>query len=128
MTFQDFPNTQSDHSVTQELFLCGLFWKLSKTSVSIKISVKRRVFTVVRLRADLLFFETKSIIHGVCSVLSLYAAFAFQNCSYGVQELKGKHALRKIEIIYVWQFVSSEAQKRNFVDVIDWSNIDNAFK
>ena len=30
MTSQDFPNTQSDHSVTQELSLCGLFWKLSK--------------------------------------------------------------------------------------------------
>ena len=73
----------------------------------------------MRLRADLLF--PNSFIHGVCSVLSFYAAFAFQNCSYGVQELKGKHALRKIEIIYVWQFVSSVAQKRNFVDVIDWS-------
>ena len=30
MTLQDFHNTQSLHSVTQELFLCGLFWKLSK--------------------------------------------------------------------------------------------------
>ena len=57
----------------------------------------------------------------------LYAAFAFHNCSYGVQELKSKHAFRKIEIIHAWQFVSSVAQKGNFVDaiVIDWSNIDN---
>ena len=30
MTLQDFPNIQSGHSVTQELFLCALFWKLSK--------------------------------------------------------------------------------------------------
>ena len=30
MTLQDFPNTPSDHSVTQELFLCGLFLKVSK--------------------------------------------------------------------------------------------------
>ena len=74
------------------------------------------------------FSKPNLFIHGVRSVLSLYAAFALQNCSYGVQELKGKHAFRKNEIIHVWQFVSSVAQKRNFVDVIGWSNIDNAFK
>ena len=29
-TFIDFQNTQSDHSVTKELFKYGLFWKLLK--------------------------------------------------------------------------------------------------
>ena len=43
--------------------------------------------------------------------------------SYGVQKLKGKLAFRKVEIIHVWQFVSSVAQKRNPVDVINASRI-----
>ena len=30
MIFIDFQNTQSDHSVTKELFQYGLYWKLSK--------------------------------------------------------------------------------------------------
>ena len=30
MTFIDFQNTQSDHSVTKGLFKYGLYWKLSK--------------------------------------------------------------------------------------------------
>ena len=41
---------------------------------------------------------------------------------YGVQTLKGKLAFRKSEIIHVWQFVSSVAQ-RNPVDVINLSRI-----
>ena len=43
--------------------------------------------------------------------------------SYGMQNLKGKLAFRKIEIIHVWQFVSSVAQKRTPVDVINLSRI-----
>ena len=69
------------------------------------------------------FSKPNSFIHGVCSVVSFYAAFAFKIVSYGVQKLKGKHAFRKIEIIHVWQFVSSVAQKRNLVDAINSSRI-----
>ena len=78
----------------------------------------------MRLRADVLFFETRFILFTVyaqlfhCLLLSLSKIVC-----YGVQELKGKHAFRKIEIIRVWQFVSSVAQKQNRVDVIDSSRI-----
>ena len=42
MTLQDFPNTQSDHSVTQENFCVAYFGNYKRTSVSIEISAKRR--------------------------------------------------------------------------------------
>ena len=60
-----------------------------------------------------IFSKPNASIHGVCSVLSFHAVFAFEK---GVQKLRGKHVFRKIEIIDVWHIESSVAQKRNFVD------------
>ena len=84
--------------------------------VSIGTSAKFRSYTVMLLKADILFFKTKVNIHLICSVLSFYAVFAFQNSLYGVQKPKGKHVFRKIEIIHVRHIVSSIAQKRNSVN------------
>ena len=42
---------------------------------------------------------------------------------YGVQKLKGKHAFRKIEIIHMWQILSSVAPKQNHLDLIYSSRI-----
>ena len=60
------------------------------------------------------FSKPISPIHGVCSVLSLYAVFAVQNCLLGCAETKG----RKIEIIHVWHSVSSVAPKRKPVQAV----------
>ena len=69
------------------------------------------------------FSKPNSFIHGVYSVLSFYAAFACQNCLLWCTETKGQIAFKKIEIIHVWQFVSSVAQNRTSVDVINSSRI-----
>ena len=61
MTLQDCPNTQSDHSVTQKISPCCLFWKLSKNFGFQRNQCKRRYFTEVWFRTDALFFLTKSI-------------------------------------------------------------------
>ena len=84
------------------------FGNYQRTSVSIGISEKRRYFTVVRLRADALFFETKFIYsRSMLSSFYFMLLSLFKIVSYGVHKLKGKHASRKIEVIYV----SSVAQK-----------------
>ena len=56
------------------------------------------------------FSKPNSFIHGVYSVLSLYAVLLSKITVYGGQKLKGKHVFRKIEIIHGWQVVSSVAQ------------------
>ena len=110
MTLEDFPNTQSDHSVTQELFLCGLFWKLSKNFGFHRNQCKKEVIYGSAAPGCCILFRNK--IH----LFTEYAQFFHfmllslsKIVSYGVQKLKGKHAFRKIEIIHVWQFVSSVA-------------------
>ena len=62
------------------------------------------------------FSKPKVPIHGVCSVLSFHADFAFKNCLLGCAETKGQTVFRKIESIQVWHIESSVAQKRNLVD------------
>ena len=62
------------------------------------------------------FSKPNASIHGVCSVLSFHAVFAFKNCLLGCAETKGQNVFRKIEIIHAWHIVSSVAQKRNLVD------------
>ena len=121
MTLQYFPNTQSDHSATQELFLCGLFWTnfgfhrdLYKNKVFYG-SAAPSLCTFFRNQINL-FTEYAQFFHFM--LISLYKIV-----SYGVQKVKGKHAFRKIEIIHVWQFASSVAQKRNPVNVINSSRI-----
>ena len=76
----------------------------------------------VILKADTLFFQNKS---------HLFIRFAeFFHCLpfllskivfYGVQKLKGKCVLRKIEIIHVRHIVFSVARKRNSVDLTNSS-------
>ena len=78
---------------------------------------------VVRLRADALFFETINLFTGYAQFFHLMLLSLSKIVFYGVQKQQGKHAFRKIEIIYVWQFVSSVAQKRNPVDVFNSSRI-----
>ena len=77
----------------------------------------------MRLRADVLFFETKFIYSEYAQFFHFMLLSLSKCVSYGVQKLKGKLAFRKIEIIHVWQFVSSVAQKRNHVDVINSNRI-----
>ena len=124
MILQDFPYTQSDHSVTQELFLCGLFWKLSKNFGFHRNQCKKEVIygsaapglcTLFRNQVHL-FTEYAQFFHFMLLSLSKIV-------SNGVQKLKGKHAFRKIEIVHVCQFVSCVAQKRNHMDVINSSRI-----
>ena len=55
------------------------------------------------------FSKPKSFIHLICSFFSFYAVFASKIVFYGVQKLKGKRVLRKIEIIHVRHIVSSVA-------------------
>ena len=62
------------------------------------------------------FSKPNTSIHGVCSVLSFHAVFAFQNCLLGCAETKGQTVFRKIKIIHVWHVESFVAQKRNLVD------------
>ena len=62
------------------------------------------------------FLKPNASVHGVCSVLSFHAVFAFQNCLLGCAETKGQHVFRKIEIIHVWDIESPVAHKRNLVD------------
>ena len=115
MTFQDFHSIQSGHNVTVELLKYGLFRKLSNNFGFIETSVKYRKYTVLRLRADTLF---QSQIHlftryaQFFHIMSLLSKIVFDS----VQNLKGKHVFRKIEIIHVWHIVSSVAQKRNSAD------------
>ena len=90
MTFKDFHNIQSGCKVTAEFFKYGLFWKLSKNFGFHGNQCKCRLFTVMRLRAYTHFFKTKSFIHGVYSVLSLYADFGFQNYLLLCAETKGQ--------------------------------------
>ena len=63
------------------------------------------------------FLKPNASIHGVGSVLSFHAVFAFLNCLLGCAETKGKHVFRKIEIIHMWHVESFVAQKRNLVDL-----------
>ena len=96
MTFQDFHNIQSGHNITAELFKCGLFWKLSKkvqNADTLRLCDSELIHT---------FLKPNSFIHGVYSVLSLYAVFALKNYLLRCAEtIKSKHVFRKIEIIHV---------------------------
>ena len=75
------------------------------------------------------FSQPNASIHGVCSVLTFHAVFAFQKCLLGCAELRGKHVFRKNEIIHVWHIESSVAQTRNLVDFsYSKPQVDNAFK
>ena len=85
-------------------------------SVFIEISAKCRYSTCMRLRADTLFLKTKFIFHGVISVLSFYAVFAFQNCLLWRAERANMH-LRKLRlfkcgILYIAR-IRPSAKKRN---------------
>ena len=62
------------------------------------------------------FSNPKAFIDRVCSVLSFYARFAFQNCLVSCAETKGQTCFRKIEIFHEWHIVSFVAQKRAPVD------------
>ena len=61
-------------------------------------------------------FQTNLFIHCKCSILSLNAVFASKNVFCGVLKQKGKLTFRRINIIHVWQIVSSVAQKLNLTD------------
>ena len=69
------------------------------------------------------FSKPSSFIHGVCQFFHFMLLSLSKIVSYGVQKLKRKHASRKIEIVHVCQFVSSVAQKRYPIDVINSSRI-----
>ena len=82
----------------------------------------------IRLRTDAPFFETKFIYSRLMvSVFHLMLLSLSKIVSCGVQKLKGKQDFRKIEIIHMWQFVSSVAQKRNPANVINSSRIWTMF-
>ena len=125
MTLQDFPNTQSDYSVTQELFLCGLFWKLFKNFGFHRNQCKKEV--ILRYCGSGLmhsFSKPSSFFFTEYAQFFHFMLFSLSKIvSHGVQTLKGKHAFRKIEIVHLWQFVYSVEQKRNPVDVINSSRI-----
>ena len=42
-----------------------------------------------------IFFKTNALIHGVCSVLSFHAVFAFQNCLLGCAQTKGQTCIQE---------------------------------
>ena len=60
-TLQDYPYTQPHHSVTQELFLCGLFWKLSEHFGFHRNQCKKELIYGSAAPGNALFFETKFI-------------------------------------------------------------------
>ena len=76
MTVQDLPNKQFGHSITAKLLKDGLFWKLSKKFGFHRYQCKTKAFYGYTTQSS----KPNSFIHGVCSVLSFYAVFAFQNC------------------------------------------------
>ena len=72
----------------------------------------------------LTFSKPNASIHRVCSVFFHFMLFLL---SKTVQQLRGKHVFRKIEIIYVWHIETSVAKKRNLVDLFK-PEVDNALK
>ena len=96
MTIQDFQNIHSYHKIKTEVFEFRLLWKLSKNmSFHIGTSAKCRSYTVMLLKTDALFFKPKSFIHYICSVLSFYAVFAFQNCLLWCAETKRQTCIQE---------------------------------
>ena len=95
MTFQDFQNTQSGHNSAAEIFKCGLFENYPRFSVSIETSANAD--TLENCNSGLIhtFSKANSSIHGVCSVLSFHAVFAFQNCLLGCAETKGQTCIQE---------------------------------
>ena len=69
------------------------------------------------------FSKPNASIHGVSSVFSFHAIFAFQNCLLGCAETKGQTCFRKIEVIHAWHIESSVAQKKK---EILWTSVIQA--
>ena len=90
MTFKTFTTYSLVVKSRQNFSNMVYFGNYQRISVSIETSAKCRLFTVMRLRAYTHFFKTKSFIHGVYSVLSLYADFGFQNYLLLCAETKGQ--------------------------------------
>ena len=111
MTLEDFHHTQSDHSITQELFQYGFVWKLSKNIGFHRNQCKIGVIYGNATPGLCNLFQNQS--HLFIVMLSSFILLLSNIVSYSVQELKGKHVFRKIVIIHVRQFVSSVARKGN---------------
>ena len=95
MTFQDFHNIQSGHNVTAELFKYGLFWKLVQNFDFHRHQCKMYIIYGNATHRWYTLFQNQSYILGVCSVLSLYAVFAFQNCVLLCAETKGQICIQE---------------------------------
>ena len=110
MTFQDFHNLKSGHKrhdrIIQMFFVFCL--KLSKNFGFHRNQCKMQILYGYVTQSCYTLFQ--NFIHGVYSVLSLYAVFAFQNYRLWWAETKGQRCFRKIEIIHGWHSVSSVAQ------------------
>ena len=111
MTFEDFQNTQSDHSVTKELFQYGLFLKLSKNFGFHRGRCKMQVFYGNMTPVCYTLFQTQNhLFTGNAQYLHFIVFSLSKIVFYGVKKLNGNHVFRKIEIIHVWHFASSTAQ------------------
>ena len=114
MTFQDFHNIQSGLNVRAELFKYGLIWKLSNNFGFHRNKFKMQIIYGYSTRSCYTLFQNQiHLFKGYTQFFHFMLFLLSKIIFYGVQKLKGKHVFRKTEIIHVWLFVSSVAQKRN---------------
>ena len=117
VAFQDFHNIQSGHNVTAELFKYGLFGKLSNKFVFHRNQCIMQIVYGYATQSRFTLFQNQiHLITGIAQFFHFMLLLLSKIVFDGVQKRKGKHLLRKIEIIHVWHIVFSVAQKRNYVD------------
>ena len=119
MTFQDFHSIQSGHNVTVELLKYGLFRKLLNNFGFHRNQCKIHIIYGYATQSRYTLFQNQiHIFTGYA--LSYMMLFLLSKIVFdSVQNFKGKHVFRKIEIFHMWHIVSSVAQKRNFEDLFD---------
>ena len=105
---------QSGHNATAELIKYGLFWKLSKNYGFHRNQCKMQIIYGIATQGLSTLFQIQNHLFTVYATFFILCRFCFPILSSIVcTKQKGKHVLKKMEIIRVWHTVSSEAYNEN---------------